>query len=647
MTQAGLFKPDSDWRPTPFFPSLSRYSEIGLDLETNDPNIKVRGSGWPMHDGFVVGISITAADFSHYYPIRHSDDNLDCQQVLGWLREEAKHYTGLVVGANLAYDLGWLLTDDVVFPQAKFFDVQYAEALLDESADSYSLNNISKRYGIGEKDEGLLQKAAAAFGVDPKGGLWRLPARFVGPYGEQDTKLPMELMALQRPKLVEQNLQKICDLEHSLLPILIRMRQRGVRVDLERAEKTKQEFRAKEQAARLELKQLVGFDVDVWSNGGVAKAFDTVGLQYPRTRLGQPSVVAAWLNAQEHPAAKHVLKIRKYDKAVGTFIDSMVFGHQVDGRVHPEFHPLRTERDDDGGRTGTVSGRFSGTNPNLQQVPARDVEIGPAIRSLFLPEEGQQWAAVDYSQQEPRLTVHYAALLGLPGGQRACDIFAEDPDTDYHQMVADITGLSRKHAKAVNLGLAYGMGGAKLCTEYLKLPTETKTDRSGRAYEVAGDEGQEIISQYHSRLPYLKQLTQRTMETAAARGYITTIGGRRCRFDLWEPQGFGRGKALPYEQAKVAYGPGIKRAFTHKALNRLIQGGSADMIKYSLVELDKAGLLPLVTVHDENGLSVSDRQEAFRAAKIMAECMELRLPLKVDVDFGPSWGEAKKIEEDV
>lgn len=646
MTQTSFFKPESDWRPTEHFPSLAKYPEIGLDLETNDPNIKVRGSGWPMHDGFVVGISLTTADFSHYYPIRHPEDNLDCQKVLTWLRQEAASYTGLIVGANLAYDLGWLLTDDVSFPLAKFFDVQYAEALLDESADSYSLNNISKRYGIGEKDETLLDQAAKAYGVDRKGGMWRLPARFVGPYGEQDTKLPMQLMQLQRPKLAEQGLQKISDLEHSILPILVKMRRRGVRVDLDRAERTKLDFRTKEQQSRLELKQLVGFEVDVWSNGGVAKAFDKAGVVYPRTRLGQPSFVAAWLNSQEHPVAKHVLRIRKYDKAVGTFIDSMVFGHQSEGRVYPEFHPLRTDRDDDGGRTGTVSGRFSGTNPNLQQVPARDPEIGPAIRSLFLPEENEQWAAVDYSQQEPRLTVHYAALLGLPGGQKACNIFAEDPETDYHQMVADITGLSRKHAKAVNLGLAYGMGGAKLCTAYLNLPVETRTDRSGRTYQVAGLEGQAIIDQYHSRLPYLKQLTQQTMDTASARGYITTIGGRRCRFDLWEPIGFGRGKALPYEQAKKAYGASIKRAFTHKALNRLIQGGSADMIKYSLVELDRAGLLPLVTVHDENGLSVADKSEAFRAAKIMSECMELRLPLKVDVDFGPSWGEAKKIKED-
>lgn len=646
MSQPGLFKPESEWRPTAHFPDLNQYKELGLDLETNDPNIKTRGSGWPTNDGYIVGISISTPAFSHYYPIRHSDDNLEPALVLGWLREQGLRYTGALVGANLQYDLGWLLTEDVVFPLAKVYDVQYAEALLDETADSYSLDNISKRYGLPGKDEELLKKAAASFGVDAKGGMWQLPARFVGPYGEKDADLPLQLKQLQQPKIDAQDLQRICTLEHSLLPILLKMRRRGVRVDLERAERTKVDFQAKEQTSRLELKKLVGFDVDVWSNGNVAKAFDQAGVQYPRTRLGQPSFVAAWLNAQEHPVAKNILRVRKYDKAVGTFIDSMVFGHQVDGRVYPEFHPLRTDRDDNGQRTGTVSGRFSGTNPNLQQVPARDPEIGPAIRSLFLPEEKQQWAAVDYSQQEPRLTVHYAALLDLPGGEEACKIFKDDPATDYHQMVADLTGLSRKYAKAVNLGLAYGMGGAKLCVEYLNLPTERKTDRSGRSYEVAGSEGQAILDQYHSRLPYLKGLTDRTMKTAAARGYITTIGGRRCRFDLWEPLGFGKGRGLPYDQARTQYGAGIKRAYTHKALNRLIQGGSADMIKVALVELDKAGILPLVTVHDENGLSVSDRGEAFKAAKIMSECMELKLPLKVDVDFGPSWGEAKKIVED-
>ena len=323
----------------------------------------------------------------------------------------------------------------------------------------------------------------------------------------------------------------------------------------------------------------------------------------------------------------------------------MIIGQaDKNGRIHAEFHPLRS---DDG---GTVSGRFSSSNPNLQQVPARDPRMNTIIRGLFLPEDGEQWCAADYSQQEPRLTIHYAAERGCTRGQEAADRYNTDPDTDYHNFVASLvfgsvfTKQERNIAKMINLGLAYGMGGAKLCKK-LGFTTVRKVGKNNQEYEVAGPEGQAILDKYHKEVPFIKELSQQYAQHANNHGYLTTMSGRRCRFSAWEPLSGGR--ALPYADAVRVYGQNnIKRAFTHAALNRKIQGGSADMVKVSIRNLWRAGICPLVTIHDENGVSVPNKEKAKEVMEIMKTCVKLRVPLKVDGDLGPSWGEAKPMKED-
>jgi DNA polymerase I-like protein with 3'-5' exonuclease and polymerase domains len=268
-------------------------------------------------------------------------------------------------------------------------------------------------------------------------------------------------------------------------------------------------------------------------------------------------------------------------------------------------------------------------NPNLQQVPARHEIIGPMVRSLFLPEEGQLWAANDFSSQEPRLLVHYATLLDLPGAERMADAYRNNPDTDFHQMVADMAGIQRKAAKTIGLGLMYGMGKQKLANS-LDLPL---------------DEAAELINSFHMNVPFLKGTVNAVMkriEHPASGGSIRTLLGRKCRFPLWEPVEYGINKALPREQAVVEYGPRIKRAMTYKGLNRLIQGSAADQTKAAMVALNKAGFRLLLQVHDEIAVSVNDRSEAEEAARIMAQAVSLEVPSRVDVEIGPSWGEAKE-----
>lgn len=560
-------------------------------------------------------------------------------KALSYLRAQLEHYQGEVVGANILYDLGWLREADVHLRQAKFVDVQWTQALLDENMFSYALKALLKHYGLPPKDEELLNQAAQAFGVDPKGGLWQLPSKFVGAYAERDAVSPLEVWAKQQPLLEKENLGRVWNLEHSLLPLLLKMRAQGVRVDLARAEELRNKFQQEEQKHTQEIKRITGVEVDIWAAASLAKAFDVEGIKYGRTPTGKPSFTADYLGALEHPLGRAVERARTYNKAWSTFCEGQVLDYAIPegngyGRIHGEFHPLRSDD------RGTVGGRFAMSNPNLQQAPVRDPDIGPLYRQIFVAEAGKLWAAPDYSQQEPRIGVHFAELLNLPGAKEVGDTYRNDPKTDYHQLVADMTGLQRKPAKTINLGLDYGMGGAKLCRS-LGLPTKFVNIR-GRMVEVAGDEGAAIILQYHEKLPFKRKMGQVCMDVAKERGYIITLEGRRCRFNQYEPAR-GYGPAFPLEVAHQKYGSNIRRAYTHKAYNRLVQGSAADMIKVAMRDLHQAyGVVPLLSIHDELGLSVEDRAEANKYADVMRECVKLTVPMQVDVEVGPNWCQVEK-----
>lgn len=654
--QPGLWKPESSWTaPDPStWPSLKDRRAIGLDTETRDPRLKELGPGVYRKDGQVVGISLSwgePGDYGGIYlPIAHEgrpgeNGNLDPGKVLDYLAHELEHFEGEVVGANILYDLGWLASPgypgkSVNLRQAKFVDVQWVQALLDENMQSYALKSLLRHHGLPPKDETLLTQAAEAFGVDPKGGLWQLPAKYVGAYGERDAVSPLELWAIQRPLIEAESLQNVFKLEHDNLPLLHKMHQQGVRVDLAKVEQLKKHFQKEEREYTDYIKWMTGVEVDLWSAASLAKAFDMEGIKYGLTPTGKPSFTAEYLQNLDHPLGKAVGRARAFNKAWSTFCEGQLQDYAVPiagtdyGRIHGEFHPLRSDD------AGTVGGRFSMTNPNLQQAPTRDPDIGPLYRQALVPEEGQLWAAPDYSQQEPRVGVHFAEKLNLPGAKEIGDTYRADPKVDYHQLVADMTGLSRKPAKTINLGLGYGMGPPKLCRS-LGLPIKM-VERYGRKYEVAGDEGLAIIMQYHAKMPYLKKISQISMDVAKERGYIITLAGRRCRFNLWEPAR-GYGPAFPRELAVQRYGSNIRRAYTHKAYNRLVQGSSADMIKMAMRDLHQAyGVVPLLSIHDELGLSVDDRAQAEKYADVMRNCVQLTVPMQVDVEVGPNWCQVEK-----
>jgi DNA polymerase I-like protein with 3'-5' exonuclease and polymerase domains len=506
-------------------------------------------------------------------------------------------------------------------------------ALIDENRFSYSLNALCYDYLGKTKSEKTLVEAAREFGVDPKGEMYKLPAMYVGPYGEVDAEITLELWSHFKTVLNTEDLWDVWKLETALLPHLVSMTERGIRVDVDQAERTKQELLKREKATYAKINKLAGMSVEVWAAASIAKAFDKAGLSYPSTEKGSPSFTKLFLSEHPHELAKLIVQARNLNKIQGTFIDSILRYVGKSGRIHSHINQVHS---DDG---GTISGRISVNNPNLQQIPARDPELGPMIRRLFLPEEGEQWAAIDYSQQEPRILTSYAKRFGIwrktamGGVSEFIKEYQENPDADFHSMVAELSGLPRKTAKTINLALMYGMGVNKL-SQQLDIPL---------------DEAKDLTDQYHEKVPFVKQLTQgvqRYLDDPRSGGCIRSLRGRKCRFNLYEPDTFGMTKALPYDEAVNAYGPTTKlrRAYTWKSLNRLIQASAADMTKQAMVDVCEAGKIPLLQVHDELAFSVKDADEARGLAKMMEEAVPLEVPNRCDIDLGPNWGDAKEIK---
>ena len=615
-----MFPRISEWLPPSSFPNLSEAKEIAIDLETCDPNMESLGPGWPRNDGYIVGYAVAIDGWAGYFPVAHAGGgNLDKRIVERWVKDILATPADKIMH-NAAYDLGWLRATGFEV-NGVIYDTMLAAPVLDENRFAYSLNSLGFDYLKEIKSEQGLKESASDFGVHPKKELWKLPAMHVGDYAEQDAALTLKLWHHFKALMRNDEVESVFKLETEVLPVLVNITLQGINFNRAKCEQKMAEMRTKELEILKYLKSQAGMQVDIWAAQSIAAAFDRLGIQYPKTAAGAPSFTKSFLDTHEHPMSKMILEARELNKTHGTFLEPYLKHSAKDGRIHTHFNQMRNEEG------GTVTGRLSASNPNLQQVPARHEIIGPMVRGLFLPEDGQIWAANDFSSQEPRLLVHYATLLGLPGAEKMAQAYRDNPDTDFHQMVADMAGIKRKAAKTIGLGLMYGMGKAKLAHS-LDLPL---------------DEASELIATFHNKVPFLKGTVDAVMkriEHPSSGGSIRTLLGRKCRFPLWEPVEWGVNKALPREQAAMEYGSRIKRAGTYKGLNKLIQGSAADQTKAAMVALHKAGFTLMLQVHDEVALSVRNIDEARAAADIMAKAVTLEVPSRVDVETGLNWGDA-------
>ena len=616
----------TEWVPVDDLPVTPRdIKEIAIDLETKDPRLKSHGPGWATGHGDVVGIAVSYDGFTAYLPFGHEGGgNLDRGIVLKWFEKEIAKHPSDKIFYNAAYDVGWLGRLGVKL-EGRILDAMLAAPLLNENRFSYSLNAVAYDYMGEMKSEAALREAAQEFGVDPKGELYKLPATFVGEYAEADARLTLQLWQTFKSELSKEDLWQVFDLETEVLPLCIEMTRRGVRVDLDQAERLKQDLLKEVKKILSGIKKETGISIELWAAASIAKVFDKLAIPYGRTKTGLPSFTKNFLSQHEHPIAQQIAEAREYDKIGNTFLSS-IFRYAEKDRIHGHINQLRSE----GG--GTVSGRISMSNPNLQQIPARHPDMARKIRGLFLPEEGEQWASMDFDQQEPRILVHFSSLTnkGLTGSDVFVDAYKTKQNTDFHQMVADIADIPRKQAKTINLGIMYGMGQTKLAEQL----------------DVSTDEAKRLMRQYHDDVPFVKELmdaVQRKVSHRDKGGFVRSLLGRKCRFDLWEPNLFVSSKALPKEEAHIEYGDNIKRAYTYKALNRLIQSSAADQTKASMAAIHKEkGKIPLVQIHDELAFSVADKKEARELCDVMQNSVELQVPTPCDISLGPNWGDLTK-----
>lgn len=646
--------PETGWSAPAEFPDLRAARALSIDVETYDPNLKKRGPGWARHDGHIVGIAVGTDDGGRwYFPMRHEilpETNLDPNHVLAWAADNLSNPKQPKVGANLTYDVGWLREEGVLV-KGDLYDVEFAEALLDERA-KVALEVLGQKYLRKSKETSILNDWCCAYYggsmVDQRANIYRAPPCIVGPYAQGDVDLPFGVMAKQWPYLLQQGLGHIFTMECELIYLMIEMRYAGVTVDLHRAETLLERLNGEIEEHYQELEDAVGFPVNISSANSLSRAFDHLGLEYPRTKpsarapQGNPSFKGAFLDNVAHPVGKIIRKIRKKKKITGTFIQSYILDSHINGRVYGQFHQLR------GDSYGARSGRLSSSNPNLQNIPVRS-ELGKEMRKMFLPDYGHvRWRKYDYSQIEYRGLAHYAV------GDRAEEVRAlynNDPTTDFHKMVQNLiftmTGLlgeedDRPLVKNVNFGTVYGMGEPGLA-RYLNLQLNA---------------AKKLFAAIHSAAPFLKATMEATMEEANLLGYITTILGRRSRFDLWESANWKdrdvddkKTRGLPYNLAILKWG-NVQRAYLHKSLNRRLQGTAAEVIKVAMLRCWKDGVfdrtgVPRLTVHDE--LDFSDPggvDDAFDEMEhIMETALQLRVPIRVEQEQGPTWGDGTKIKK--
>jgi DNA polymerase I-like protein with 3'-5' exonuclease and polymerase domains len=635
-------------------PDLRRVRRVALDLETKDDGLLAeRGSGWPWGGGYICGLSIAYhADGeirAHYFPLRHPDtDNFDVSRVYGWLKDLVASKVPIVTQNGL-YDWGWLRTEAGIKmpPSGRLEEIGALATIVDENRRSYSLASLCAWRELPGKDETLLKQAvkAAGFKVTKKSTLqsyiWQLPARLVGPYAEADAANTLALFESLNPVLDKEGTRAAYRLEVDLLPMVHEMRRRGIRIDAAAAEQARDLLLQKRDVTLAELSEKLGVSVgmeEIGRNRWLVQTFEAQGITYPCTEKGAPSFTAGttgWMHKHEHWLPPLIVKADKAHNAATKFLETYILGHAVNGRVHAEIHPHRS---DDG---GTRSLRFSYSNPPLQQMTAHDEELVPLIRGVFLP-EGEVWAKPDVSQQEFRFIVHHAVAQGLRKARDAAERYRTDPNTDFHQLVSDWTGLDRPAAKNTNFAKAFGAGVRKFAAMIGKPEGEARA----------------IYAKYDRELPFVLQLAERCQNTAAKQGYLVLYDGARRHWDSWEAPEIawteGMGSCSREEAQRRVADPNhpwhrrwIRRAETHKAMNALIQGSAARHTKLWMRACWREGIVPLLQMHDALECSVATRQQGELVARLGCEAVQLEVPMQVDLKFGRSWGDAKRSWEEL
>ena len=518
------------------------------------------------------------------------------------------------------YDVCWIRSVTCMLMKGRIVDTMIAASVIDENRFRYSLDSLSKDYLNDIKYKYDLQQKTLEWSggtvKDPMTNMHKLPASIVKEYAKQDVNLTYKLWSLFNKKIDEvlytkdDGEQKTCrqifELETKLFLCLVDMKFKGVKIDVAKAIEFGRHLKKRRDQTVNAIESITGIRIDIWAAASIKTLLDNRRIKdykvTPKSKM--PQLPKDYLKTHKDKCLRMIAKAREYDKAVNTFIDGLLeYVHE--GRIHADINQIRSDSG------GTVTGRFSMSNPNLQQIPSKGY-IGKKMRELFIPDDGYKWGSFDYSQQEPRIVVHYAIKLGLPGTETLQEEFDKE-DADFHKIVADMANISRKQAKTINLGLFYGMGK-------IKLQKELGLDQA---------KARSLFNEYHSRVPFVRDLSQQLIQFAKDNRLLFTLYDRFCRFDKWETTNkqwnsetnrFNEVPLYTEAQAREAFkGEMLDKfkenkidpnymdyferyytpAFTYKALNRLIQGSAADMTKKAMVDLYEIGIIPQIQIHDE------------------------------------------------
>ena len=650
---------------TPEDLDLKNIDTVAIDIETYDPNLKTKGLGAIRNDGFICGIAVATDKDTAYFPLQHSDINLDLkktERIWDVLNKKIFQNEKITkVFHNAMYDVCWIRAVTGKMIKGRIVDTMIAASVINENRFKYSLDSLSKDYLNDSKYKYDLQQKTLEWSggtvKDPITNMHKLPSSIVKEYAKQDVNLTFQLWNLFNKKIDEvlytkedgeqKNCRKIFELETKLFLCLVDMKFKGVRIDVQKAIEFGKHLKKRRNQIIKAIENKTTFKVDIWAAASIKNLLEQQKITdykvTPKSKM--PQLPKDYLKTHRNKCLRMIAKAREYDKAVNTFIEGLL-GYVYEGRIHADINQIRSDQG------GTVTGRFSMSNPNLQQIPSKGY-IGKKMRELFIPEEGHTWGSFDYSQQEPRIVVHYAIKLGLPGTESLQNEFDRD-DADFHQIVADMANISRKQAKTINLGLFYGMGK-------IKLQKELGLDKN---------KARSLFNEYHSRVPFVRQLSQDLIQFAKENKLLFTLYDRFCRFDKWETTNkewnsetnrFNEVPLYTEEQAREAFKAEMldkykqnkiepnymdyferyyTPAFTYKALNKLIQGSAADMTKKAMVDLYEQGIVPHIQIHDELCFSIKDHESKL-IIKTMEETIPLEVKNKVDYEFGPNWGTIK------
>lgn len=479
-------------------------------------------------------------------------------------------------------------------------DTMILAKLYESNLMSYSLESLSERYFGTHKNLTELEKLADELKerklikfskaqnkvkvmMKDLRLAYEFDAQTIEKYCEQDVFLTENLYTF----LMKQDYGWDLEYWSDLIKCCVKSRAQGVNVSISAIERAELYLTKKIELLKEECFKIAGKEFNLNASHDFYDTIEGLKIKLPQTEDGNRSCTKAFMESQKHPVFEKILEIKKFQKLLNDFLIKMK-GLIHNGKIYPEFRIA-----------GADTTRFTSSNPNIQQIPARDKESLELCRGIFVAPEGKLWCSADYSAQEIRIQVHYAYLCNLAGAKELRDQYVQNPNLDLHQSVADMAGISRAAAKGLNLGLSYGMGINKM----------------SNVLGVNLKEAEQLKNRYIESAPYLEQLRNLCVAASESKGFIKTLGGINLNID----QGF---------------------AYT-KSLNYLIQGSAAHQTRAAMVECYRQGIDILFSVHDELNFLINSEKDAIVIKQIMENVVKLEVPVVAEVKIGNNWSACK------